>query len=178
MAEATGKALGPVGQLQDFELIIACRIAEEVGNRFVLASMRAASRLGDWGLSVLVGLLLAALHSLRAMVLWTAASVAAVLFQCLVKRLCGRARPCQKPGGPPQRAPIPDHGSFPSGHTLHATMAAVVIAQLLPVLTVAFVCLALLVASSRVVLGVHYPSDVLAGASLGALFGSLLVVAL
>ena len=84
-----------------------------------------------------------------------------------------RTRPCELPGGPPQRAPIPDQGSVPSGHTLHAVTAVVVVAQLEPVLTLPFLCLAVLVATSRVALGVHYQSDVLAGGALGVVFGSL-----
>lgn len=173
MADGSERALGPIHQLQAFELSLACRLAEDVGNRFTLLVLRAASRLGDWGLSVLVGLLLLALHGRRALAAWTAASLAAVALQCLLKRLSARARPCERPGGPPQRVPIPDKGSFPSGHTLHAVMAVVVIAQIEPALTLPFLCLAGLVATSRVALGVHYPSDVLAGGALGVVFGVL-----
>jgi undecaprenyl-diphosphatase len=71
---------------------------------------------------------------------------------------------------------VPDKGSFPSGHTLHAVMGALVVAHLMPALTVPFAVIALLVAASRVVLGVHYPSDVAAGACLGLIFGSLSVL--
>ena len=46
----------------------------------------------------------------------------------------------------------------------------------LPVLTLVLVPAALLIAMSRVVLGLHYPSDVVAGALLGALIGSLSMV--
>jgi len=173
MGVASERALGPIHQLQDFELSLACRLAEDISNRFVLLVLRAASRLGDWGLSVLVGVLLLALHGLRVLAAWIAASLAAVVLQCLLKRLSARARPCERPGGPPQRAPIPDKGSFPSGHTLHAVMAATVVAQLEPALTLPFLCLAGLVATSRVALGVHHPSDVLAGGALGVVFGSL-----
>ena len=76
-------------------------------------------------------------------------------------------------GGPPQRAPIPDSGSFPSGHTLHATLSAVVVALFVPPLAPVFVLVALLVGASRVTLGVHYPSDVAAGAALGGLLGAV-----
>jgi undecaprenyl-diphosphatase len=173
MAAPTERALSPIHQLQTLELALACRLAEEVGNRFVLAVLCAASRVGDWGLSVLVGLVLYAGHGRRAMAAWTAASLTAVALQCLLKRLSARTRPCERPGGPPQRVPIPDKGSFPSGHTLHAVMAAVVIGQLVPALVLPFLCLAVLVATSRVALGVHYPSDVLAGGALGVIFGLL-----
>ncbi len=61
-----------------------------------------------------------------------------------------------------------DHFSFPSGHTLHAVMITLLLGQLAPVLLWVMVPFTVLVALSRVILGLHYPSDVLAGAVLGA----------
>jgi undecaprenyl-diphosphatase len=178
MARRTAEAVGRLHQLHTLELALVCRAAEEVGNRFVLLVLRAASRIGDWPLSVIVGLTLLVAFGARTMLLWAAASIGAVALQSAVKRLCARTRPCDHPGGPPQRAPIPDKGSFPSGHTLHAAMATLVTASLLPVLAVPIGLIAALIAISRVVLGVHYPSDVAAGATLGVTFGSILLAIL
>ena len=63
-------------------------------------------------------------------------------------------------------APL-DRYSFPSGHTLHAVSFAVLGAHYLPELAVPLAGFAFLVALSRVVLGLHYPTDVAAGALLG-----------
>jgi undecaprenyl-diphosphatase len=131
------------------------------------------SRLGDWPLSVIVGIFLLAAHGWRPFVAWAIVSVLAVTIQKQLKNRYGRLRPCERPTGPPQRAPIPDHGSFPSGHTLHAVMAAIVTAALLPVVAPFFLLVALLIALSRVVLGMHYPSDVLAGAAFGGILASI-----
>ncbi len=62
---------------------------------------------------------------------------------------------------------VPPDASFPSGHAATAFAAAGVVAALHPRLRVVALGLAVLVALSRVYLGVHYPSDVLAGALLG-----------
>ena len=61
-----------------------------------------------------------------------------------------------------------DRYSFPSGHTLHAVSFTVLITASYPELALLCVPFAMLVAMSRVVLGLHYPSDVVAGAIMGA----------
>lgn len=65
-----------------------------------------------------------------------------------------------------------DAFSFPSGHTLHAVGFTVVALAYWPWLAPLLVPFTLLTAASRVALGLHYPSDVLAGAALGATVGS------
>jgi len=65
------------------------------------------------------------------------------------------------------RTPPLDRYSFPSGHTLHATAFSVLTLFHFPELGWLVVPFALLVATSRVMLGLHYPSDVAAGAAIG-----------
>jgi undecaprenyl-diphosphatase len=64
-------------------------------------------------------------------------------------------------------APL-DEFSFPSGHTLHAVGFTLLALAWFPWLAALLVPFALLVALSRVVLGVHYPSDVAAATLVGA----------
>jgi undecaprenyl-diphosphatase len=64
-------------------------------------------------------------------------------------------------------APL-DAYSFPSGHTLHAVAFTIVALSAWPWLAPLLVPFTLLTAASRIALGLHYPSDVLAGAALGA----------
>jgi undecaprenyl-diphosphatase len=67
----------------------------------------------------------------------------------------------------PGASPL-DAFSFPSGHTLHAVAFTLVAASYYPVLAAPLFVFTALTAVSRVILGLHYPSDVLAGAGIGA----------
>ena len=73
-------------------------------------------------------------------------------------------------------APL-DRYSFPSGHTLHAVAFTIVMASYFPQWAPALLVFTTLIALSRVVLGLHYPTDVAAGAVLGGTlaFFSLIV---
>lgn len=66
-----------------------------------------------------------------------------------------------------------DQFSFPSGHTLHAASFTWVLLAYYPVWTLLVVPFAILVALSRVILGLHYPSDVMIGATLGIALAQL-----
>jgi membrane-associated phospholipid phosphatase len=98
-----------------------------------------------------------------------ALSVASATTNVLLKRASGRHRP---PAGlvPAVREPhhVPFTTSFPSGHAASAVAFTTAVTLELPWAGVPLVPLATAVAVSRVVIGVHYPSDVIAGAALGA----------
>jgi undecaprenyl-diphosphatase len=64
-----------------------------------------------------------------------------------------------------------DRFSFPSGHTLHAVCFTIIAGCAVPMLLLVLIPLTLVIAASRVVLGLHYPSDVVAGGLLGAMLG-------
>ena len=85
-----------------------------------------------------------------------------------VKRVVRRPRPSAE--AVQVLTPTPSRLSFPSAHAASTTAAAVVLADLYrPAAVVAPPVMAV----SRIVLGVHYPSDVAAGAALGALVGGV-----
>jgi len=69
-----------------------------------------------------------------------------------------------------------DRFSFPSGHTLHAVAFCAVGLFYYPQLAALLLSFTLLVGLSRVVLGLHYPSDVIAGASIGGLIATLFIL--
>ena len=66
-----------------------------------------------------------------------------------------------------------DKFSFPSGHTLHAVAFSGITLAYFPMLAWLLIPFTVMVGMSRVILGLHYPSDVLAGGALGALIASL-----
>ncbi len=66
-----------------------------------------------------------------------------------------------------------DKFSFPSGHTLHAVVFGIVVLSYFPQLSIIVIPFMIMVGLSRVVLGLHYPSDVIAGALIGALIALL-----
>ena len=68
-------------------------------------------------------------------------------------------------------APL-DEFSFPSGHTLHAVAFSIVAIAHYPALAFLLVPFTVCVAVSRVVLGLHYPSDVLAAFGIGSLLAA------
>lgn len=72
--------------------------------------------------------------------------------------------------------PMPASASFPSGHAAISFAAAIVLCAALPKLAPAFLLLAAAVALSRTYVGVHYPTDVVAGAALGLLVATALLL--
>jgi undecaprenyl-diphosphatase len=84
-----------------------------------------------------------------------------------------RPRPCLAVPGVRNLVSIPDDFSFPSGHTAGAFLAAVQVSSLVPATAAPLFVTAALVGLSRIYNGVHYPSDVAAGALLGAASGLL-----
>jgi membrane-associated phospholipid phosphatase len=103
----------------------------------------------------------------RTPVLAGVALLVASLASGAVKDLIGRLRPPLADETLSALVALPADASFPSGHATSAFAAAGVVAALHPRLRAPILGLAALVALSRVYLGVHFPSDVLAGAALG-----------
>lgn len=147
-----------------------------------LLAWERAAWLGNWvipasllGVATGVGYLLRR-PSLRAASLWGLyACCLSGLFTTLLKHTSCRTRPFLPEAGDfhPLFCLQDGMDSFPSGHASLAFALAVMLGAVYPPLRLPFYFLAATVGLSRVVLGVHYPSDVLAGAAIGLLSGVL-----
>jgi undecaprenyl-diphosphatase len=161
------------------DLRVAFRVRDWAPPRWIRAWMIAATRLGDGWLWALVGLgLVVAGPSQRRVLLAAAAGAAASnLAIVLLKRRFRRPRPCEL-GAPPAfgvRRPelfAFDEFSFPSGHTLNAFNLTTLLGLQFPVLVPALLLAAASIGASRVVMGLHFLSDVVAGAVIGVAIGS------
>ena len=128
------------------------------------------SRLGDgifWYLLMLALALLGGSNGRTAALHMAVTGLVAAALYRLLKRWTRRPRPFRAHSEIIAHVPPLDEFSFPSGHTLHAVCFTIVALAYFPLLATVLVPFALLVAASRVVLGLHYPSDVLAASLIG-----------
>lgn len=88
-----------------------------------------------------------------------------------LKRVCGRKRPCALEPHCWSALLPPDQFSFPSGHTITAFAMTMALGGYYPEMLPALLFCAASIALSRILLGMHFLSDVLAGAAIGALLG-------
>ena len=128
------------------------------------------SRLGDgvfWYTLMVLFPLIDGRHGMYPSLRMVVAGVAGLALYKYLKSRLVRERPYINFAGVMAGTKALDRYSFPSGHTLHAVSFTILICASYPQLAWLCIPFAVLVAASRVVLGLHYPSDVLAGASIG-----------
>jgi undecaprenyl-diphosphatase len=98
------------------------------------------------------------------------AALSIVIFLQL-KKLAHRTRPCAIERNCWATLLPPDQFSFPSGHSMTAFSVAVPVCLFYPQLEAGLLFCAISIALSRIVLGLHFLSDILAGSALGAVIG-------
>lgn len=152
-----------------------CRFANRGCKRTSVRGLfRFVSRLGDgviWYVLIALMPLIMGVERLReGLVASThmlcAAAVGLATYKVLKNKLV-RERPFISLEAIECAMPPLDRYSFPSGHTLHAVLFTSIALVYAPSLAAILIPFTILVALSRVVLGLHYPSDVLVGALIG-----------
>jgi undecaprenyl-diphosphatase len=148
-----------------------CRRASQRGRRpWLIRFFALISRLGDgvfWYSLMVVMPIVDGLYGLEAALHMLGTSAIALLLYKSLKGVTRRVRPCHYTLDITAVVPPLDHYSFPSGHTLHAVTFSTIALYYYPPLAWLLVPFTLLVAASRVVLGLHYPSDVLVATAIG-----------
>ena len=136
---------------------------------------RGVSRLGDGVLwyALMLAMLAGGLHGVHTVLRMAATGLVCTLVYKWLKSKTSRPRPYAVDSAVRAGAAPLDAFSFPSGHTLHAVAFTMVAVASYPWLAWLLAPFCLLVAMSRLALGLHYPSDVLAGAGLGALIAQI-----
>lgn len=179
---------GVMGQLEatlstlDYSEVSLCRRFNRYLNWHALEKLFAAvSRVGDgvvWYATMLLLPVVWGKQAFPVVVEMLVVGLVGLIVYKKLKQRTKRQRPCQRHFGLKYPVAPLDEYSFPSGHTLHAVGFTVVVGVHFPVLLWVFAPLTVLIAMSRVVLGLHYPSDVVVGALIGSAASSLVVMML
>lgn len=163
-------------RLNDWDIDL-CQACNDLSRNLSLRKIfKVFSRLGDgvfWYMLMMVLLLRFQAAALPAVLHMLAVGLASTLLYKLIKRKTLRPRPFNVYPSIVCNGQALDQFSFPSGHTLHAVSFSIVALVYYPALSWLVLPFTLLVALSRPILGLHYPSDVLVGALLGALVATL-----
>jgi undecaprenyl-diphosphatase len=148
--------------------------------RWIRYWMIAATRMGDGWLWYALGIILllwGGPQRFSAVGAAGSAAIAGIIVFKALKRLSHRQRPCQLEPHCWSKVLPPDKFSFPSGHTMTAFSIALVLSYYYPSLEGTLLFLALSIGFSRIVLGMHFLSDVLAGIVLGVALGCAAITA-
>jgi undecaprenyl-diphosphatase len=169
----TAKAIAPRWRAREAEFCVSCN---RWGRRQSIRGFFAlVSRLGDgaiWYGLMLAILLLDGAGGLPASAHMAATGVAALSLYRVLKRWTRRPRPFASDRRIYALVRPLDEFSFPSGHTLHAVAFSMVAISHYPALAWVLLPFTVCVAASRVVLGLHYPSDVIAACGIGFALGT------
>lgn len=171
---STSKASRFFSVVDQREFALCRSINQTLRFRPVQGYFKVVSRLGDgwlWYMVILAIPLLRPRDGLAIALLMVATGLTCTLTYKLLKRWLIRERPFISFPSINCGTPPLDRYSFPSGHTLHAVCFNTVLAMTTPELAWLLLPFTLSVAASRVVLGLHYPSDVAAGALIGGCLG-------
>ncbi len=135
--------------------------------------MRRISALGNGGfLWLACAAILLCIPPVRSVgiVIVCAQVIGVVLTNGLLKHLVARHRPFYKLKRLKPLIKLPTDWSFPSGHTTSSVSASLLMVCMLPFyIGIPAVLMGAAIAFSRMYVGVHYPSDILGGAIMGAL---------
>jgi undecaprenyl-diphosphatase len=165
-----------IDRAMQWELRLCFRLNHALDQYLTQRFFAVISRLGNgvlWYVLMLVLPFVYGVAAIPVVLRMAAVAVLGLLLYKSIKSLTTRERPYRKHHAIKLGTHPLDQYSFPSGHTLHAVGFTTTAVAAYPELAWALVPFTALVAMSRVVLGLHYPTDVLAGAGIGAVLAWL-----
>ena len=160
--------------MRGMELAVLNWIQDHLRCGFLDAVLPVITRTADHGeLWIILALVLLAIRSQRKYGAAVACGLVLDLVSCnlLLKPLVGRIRPFAVNTAVELLVKAPLDASFPSGHTAASFAAVFALKTAGSPLWKPALAVAIVIAFSRLYLYVHWPSDVLAGALLGAAVG-------
>ncbi len=159
-----------LSRMQALDSALCVTVSHTGQYRLIRNWFRMVSRLGDgvfWYVLMLAILATQQTDGIKPVLHMLAAGLTGTLIYKWLKQKTLRPRPYQVRQDVFMSGKPLDHFSFPSGHTLHAVAFGLVALFYYPLLAMVLIPFIAMVGISRVVLGLHYPSDVLAGAAIG-----------
>ncbi|HEX7455620.1 MAG TPA: phosphatase PAP2 family protein [Gallionella sp.] len=162
----------PLQRINDYDVALCLFCNRQSRHLFIRDLFCLVSRLGDgvfWYTLMAVLLLCYQHEALPAVLHMLSAALVGTVIYKLIKSRTLRPRPFNVYPAIVCTGKTLDQFSFPSGHTMHAVSFSLIAVFYFPALIWLVLPFTLLVSLSRPILGLHYPSDVLAGAALGAL---------
>jgi undecaprenyl-diphosphatase len=133
----------------------------------LMRAFTVAGRAGAlWGVLAFLAFLITGFEAYYLLVPWAAVAISWFVAEG-AKYLFDRARPFISDTEIAPLVKTPSSSSFPSGHSATAAAGTLTLCALYPAFAPALLLAGVLVALSRIYLGVHYPFDVLAGVFIG-----------
>ena len=161
-----------ISRRERFDIFVLEYIKENFNGPKIDKIMVGFTMLGElgvfWGV---VGLILTLQDKYRnngAMV-FVALFVTTIMGEGIIKNIVKRHRPCEEINEKDMVIKKPLSYSFPSGHTASSFAVAGVLVRCFSIWGIVFLLIASLIAFSRMYLYVHYPTDIVAGITLGLL---------